>query len=194
MNEQDIMIQEKIKKREKTDIMIAYMMIGILLGCIVFMLYLKFIRKDNTVSDNGSDTTEYTVNYIKLDDIASSLNDNLNSKYNGITSSNSNTTMTIKYGDIEYIINVNNNELVYELDDDNKELSEDIYKEIIASVCTFYSNDRTGCVNASNEIDSNTSINGVRFADNKIYIDITNGIKPLTTENNNNNNNNNTIE
>ena len=41
MNEQDLMIQEKIKKREKTDIMLAYILIVILLGCILFIVYLN---------------------------------------------------------------------------------------------------------------------------------------------------------
>ena len=185
MNEQDLMIQEKIKKREKVDIMLAYFMLVVLLGSMIFMLYLKFIKTGNAIVENDNDNTEYTVNNIKIDDITNSLNDNLNAKYTGIVSSNSDNVITVNYGDIEYVINVNGNELVYELDNDNKELSEDIYKEIIAIICTFYNNDRTGCVNASKKVNSDTSINGVRFADNKVYIDIVTGINPSTIENNN---------
>ena len=177
MNEQDLIIQEKIKKREKTDIMLAYMLIIILLGCILFVVYLKFIKKDNSISDNG--TTEYTVNYIKLSDIVSNINNNLSGKYSGISATSVDNNITISYGDLLYDVKLINNELEFKVDNNNRELSEDIYKEIIAAVCTYYSNDRTGCVNASNSIDSNTS--GIRLVNDTVYINITSGVTPVET-------------
>lgn len=181
MNEQDLMIQEKIKKREKTDIMLAYILIVILLGCILFIVYLKFIKKEDN-SNVDDNTTEYTVNYIKLDDIASDINNNLNSKYSGINASVIDNSINVKYGDIIYDIKLINNELEFKIDNNNKELSEDIYKEIIASVCTFYSNDRTGCVNASNNV-KNDNIDGYRFVNDTIYINITSGVTPVEVVN-----------
>ena len=181
MNEQDLMIQEKIKKREKTDIMLAYILIVILLGCILFIVYLKFIKKEDN-SNVDDNTTEYTVNYIKLDDIASDINNNLNSKYSGINASVIDNSINVKYGDIIYDIKLINNELEFNIDNNNRELSEDIYKEIIASVCTFYSNDRTGCVNATNNV-KNDNIDGYRFVNDTIYINITNGVTPVEVVN-----------
>ncbi len=179
MNEQDLMIQEKIKKREKTDIMLAYILIVILLGCILFIVYLKFIRKDN--SSNENDISEYTVNYIKLEDIVNDINNNLSSKYSGINGTFGENNISVKYGDILFNIPVINNELEFNIDMDNKELSKDIYREIIASVCTYYSNDRTGCVNASKSVSNNT--NGIRFVNDTIYINITSGVTPIETVN-----------
>ena len=176
MNEQDLMIQEKIKKREKTDIMIAYAMIVILVICILIVVYLKFIRKDDSISNND-DTTEYTVNYVSMGTIANDINNNLKDSYNGINANASDKSININYGDLLYDIKLNNNEIEFKVDNDNRELSEAIYKEMIASICTYYSNDRTGCVNASNDITGNTD--GVRFAGDNIYISITNSISPL---------------
>ena len=173
MNEQDLMIQEKIKKREKTDIMIAYAMIVILVICILIVVYLKFIRKDDSISNND-DTTEYTVNYVSMGTIANDINNNLKDSYNGINANASDKSININYGDLLYDIKLNNNEIEFKVDNDNRELSEAIYKEMIASICTYYSNDRTGCVNASNDITGNTD--GVRFAGDNIYISITNSI------------------
>ena len=39
MNEEELMRMKKIEKREKVDIVLAYMLIVILLGAIVFILY-----------------------------------------------------------------------------------------------------------------------------------------------------------
>ena len=53
MNEQDRIMEEKILKREKFDTFLAYMLIVILLGCIGFIVYIKFIRnEDNTTTED----------------------------------------------------------------------------------------------------------------------------------------------
>ena len=70
MNEQDRIMEEKILKREKTDTFLAYMLIVILLGCIAFMVYAKFIRKEDNIN-NVDDTTS---NNLTLTDISNSLN------------------------------------------------------------------------------------------------------------------------
>ena len=178
MNEQDMIIQEKIKKREKTDIALAYMLIVILLGCILFMVYLKFIRKDSGISDNA---TEYTVNYMKLEDIASSINNNLSSKYSGINANASENSINVNYGDLLYTINVVNNELEFRINNDNKEFSKDIYEEIITSICTYYNNDRDGCKSATESITFGNNVDGVRFVgEDTLYINIASGVKIAT--------------
>jgi len=177
MNEQDQIIQEKIKKREKTDIMLAYILIVILLGCIVFIICLKLIKKDD---NNGTEEpTEYVANYIKLEDIASSINSNMNSKYNGINANTSNDSINIIYGGLLYNIKLVNNELEFNIDNDNKELSEEIYKEIVTSICSYYNNDRDRCKNAAESITFGNNENGIRFIDNTMYISITNSVTPI---------------
>lgn len=176
MNEQDIMIQEKIEKREKTDIIIAYILIAIITCCLLFVVYLKFIKKG---SEEETTPTEYTINNISLNDIASSLINNLSSKYNSINAIPNGNNITVTYGDISYNIPLQSNELIFTIDNDNALLSKDIYTEIIASVCTFYRSDREGCKNAARVINETTSVNGVRFVNNNVYIDIVNSVFPI---------------
>lgn len=178
MNEQDLIIQKKIEKREKTDIMLAYILIVVLTLGIIFILYLKFI-KNKDVKDEVP--TEYTVNSITLNDIANSLSSNLSSSYNTLTALANENSILVSYGDINYTIPLVNNELVFTIDNDNQELSKDIYTEVLASVCTFYRNDREGCKNAASSVSEDISITGVRFADNNVYITILNSISPIET-------------
>lgn len=178
MNEQDLIIQKKIEKREKTDIMLAYILIVVLTLGIIFILYLKFI-KNKDVKDEVP--TEYTVNSITLNDIANSLSSNLSSSYNTLTALANENSILVSYGDINYTIPLVNNELVFTIDNDNQELSKDIYTEVLASVCTFYRNDREGCKNAASSVSEDISITGVRFADNSVYITILNSISPIET-------------
>lgn len=179
MNEMDLEIQEKIKKREKTDIFLAYMLIIILLGAIFFVVYLKFI-KNNKASDNN--TTEYVANYIKLDDVASFVLNNLNNKYNGITTSVKENAININYGDITYNVKLLNNELEFKMNNDNSELSKDIYKEVVTSICSYYHNDIDGCKNSADNIKFGENTNGIRFVDQIMYISITNSIAPSEIE------------
>lgn len=178
MNEQDLIIQKKIEKREKTDIMLAYILIVVLTLGIIFILYLKFIKNKDV---NDEVPTEYTVNSITLNDIANSLSSNLSSSYNTLTALANENSILVSYGDINYTIPLVNNELVFTIDNDNQELSKDIYTEVLASVCTFYRNDREGCKNAASSVSEDISITGVRFADNNVYITILNSISPIET-------------
>ena len=172
------LIDEKVDKREKKDIMLSYILIVILVCCISFVLSIKFLFGD-TVSDDTDD--DYSENHISLSQLATSVNDKLNTKYAGISVLSSGSGINIEYGDITYTASlINNNELEYTIDSDNKDLSEDVYKELVASVCTYYYEDRDGCILAAKKLDSNTS--GIRFVgDDKVYIDIVNSVKPISS-------------
>ena len=175
MENQDLIIQEKIKKREKVDIIIAYILIAILICCILFVVYLKFIKEDNSSNDNQN---EYVVEHISLGVLANNINNNLNSKYTGINATASENSIAISYGDFLYNIKLINNELEFNMNNDNKELSEDIYKEITTSICNYYSNNVDGCKNSSNAIVFGENITGIRFVNNIMYISVINGITP----------------
>ena len=106
MNEQEMILRQKIEKREKFDTILAYVLLVILLGCIVIVLYLKFVKKEDTLPE------EYIPKYIGLSDISSSLNSSdLANRY-----INDNATFNS---------NVNGNTLVvsYVKDDVNVELN-----------------------------------------------------------------------
>ncbi len=178
MNEEDLMIQKKIEKREKTDIMIAYVMIVVLVICILLVVYLKFIRKND--NNNNGNTTEYTVNYISLGTITSDINNNLSSKYSGINANTGENSINVNYGNILFDVKLINNELEFNMDNDNKELSEDIYKEIVTSICSYYSNDRDGCKKGADAITFGNNDTGIRFVNNTMYISTTNGISPIS--------------
>lgn len=175
MDNNDLMIQEKIKKREKTDIMLAYILIVILVGCILFVLYLKFIKNDD---DEDVIPEEHIVERITLSSIASSINSSLNSKYDGISAADNEDSIDIKYGELSYNIKLINNELEFNIDNDNKELSEDIYKEIVISICNYYNDNADGCKRVSNNIKYGEDITGIRFVNDIIYINVTNSVTP----------------
>lgn len=172
MDNNDLIIQEQIKKREKTDIMLAYILIAILVGCILFVLYLKFIKN----SDDDNTPEEYIVERITLSSIASSINSNLSSKYDGINAADNEDSIDIKYGELSYNIKLINNELEFNIDNDNKELSEDIYKEIINSICNYYNDNVDGCKKATDNINYGVDTNGIRFVNDTMYISVTNSV------------------
>ena len=70
-NEQEMMLREKIEKREKFDTILAYVLLVILLGCIGGVLALKFLGSDE---EELPPINENTANYISLDQIVTSLN------------------------------------------------------------------------------------------------------------------------
>ena len=183
MNEQDRIMEEKILKREKTDTFLAYMLIVILLGCIGFMLYAKFIRKeDNTTAD---DTTS---NNLTLTDISNSLNTsnysaNLVNDGGTFNSSVSNSALVITYVKDDTTLNLNiplvNNELEVTIDDANSEVIASIYEEIGTIICTHYTGNETSCRNILTNINENSSVDGIRYTNNgnnnTVYLDITKG-------------------
>jgi len=181
MNEQEMIINEKIKKREKIDTILAYMLIIILLGAILLVLYLKFIRKnDEVVTPN-----EYTPSYISLIELSNSFNTSkLVTDYTNnniaLSSSVAGNILNINYVKGENNITLNipliGNELQVEYKTENKNIAEDIYKEIATIVCVYNGNIESSCRNTINNIGINNQINGIRIIENEntttTYIDI----------------------
>lgn len=181
MNEQDIILKEKIEKREKFDTILAYILLVFLLGCIIFVLYLKFIRKEQNNQE------EYVPNYISLNSISNSLNSStLANRYmnDGATlnSTISNDVLVVNYTKDSVNININipvvSNELVVNIDKENTDIITDVYKEIANIICVYYGNDEAICRNTLDNLnDSVTGIRTVTSGDtNIVYITITESI------------------
>lgn len=180
MNEQELILTNKIEKREKFDTILAYILIVILVACIGIVLYLKFIRKEETTTPE-----EYVPNYISLNDISTSLNNStLANRYlndNAIfNSSVSDSSLMVTYVKDDTNINLNipmvGNELEVTIPLNNTEIVTDIYKEITSIICVHYGNSENKCRSSIDNINSDNSIDGVRFVNDKIYINITKSI------------------
>ena len=63
MNEEEMMRTKKIEKREKTDTILAYILIVILIACLGIILFLKFVKKEDTKPE------EHNPTYISVDEI-----------------------------------------------------------------------------------------------------------------------------
>lgn len=187
MNEQEIMMNEKIKKRERVDTILAYILLVILLGAILFVLYLKFIRRDDNLDTNPE---EYTNNYITLDTISNRLNtstlanrySNDNATFNSMVSNDSLIiTYTKEDTNIELVVNTLNAELEFSITEDNKIISEDIYKEVASIICEYYGNTMDSCKNTISKIGENNIIDGIRYVNNDnnilVYINTTRSIE-----------------
>ena len=125
MNEEELMRMKKIEKREKVDIALAYMLIVILLGAIVVILYLKFIKKEEPRQDDQLPT------YISLNEITAGLNSStLANRYTNdgatFTSTVSNDAIVVTYTKGEQNININiplvNNELQVNIAKENEKI------------------------------------------------------------------------
>lgn len=178
MNEQDVMLNEKIIKREKFDTILAYVLLVILVGCLLLVLYLKFVR----VEDKGE---EYVPNYISLNDISTSLNSSiLANRYmnDGATFSSSVNDDVLNVSYVKDTANVNLNlsvvggELVVEVPSENSDIVTDIYKEIASIVCVYYGNTEDSCRNTLNNMGESGN-DGIRIinGDNTstVYINVT---------------------
>lgn len=181
MNEEEMMRMKKIEKREKTDTMLAYILIVILIACLGVILYLKFIRKEEPRQDEQLPT------YISLNEITAGLNSStLANRYTNdgatFTSTVSNDAIVVTYTKGEQNININiplvNNELQVNIAKENEKIITDTYKELANIVCTYYGNSEDNCRTTIDKIKSDTQ--GIRFVtdgDNKyVYIDITKGV------------------
>lgn len=190
MNEQEMMMNEKIKKREKVDTILAYILLVFLLGAIIFILYLKFIRKEDNTTP-----IEKPNNYITLNDISNSLNNStLANRYlnDNVTFSSkvNGTSLEIDYKkeDKEEVLNVNTvgTELEFTMNDDNRLIIEDIYKEVANIICVYYNNSEDSCRNTLNKVDEKNPVNGIRYvtSDNNIlvYVNTTQSIDVEKTE------------
>lgn len=177
MNEQDLILKQKIEKREKIDTILAYILIVILVGLIILVLFLKFTKKEET----NVEPEEYIPTYINLNDISTSLNSsvlanrylNEQIRFNSSVSGNS---LQIIYNKENTNINLNipqvGNELEIKLSEENSEITEDIYKEITNIICIYYDNTVSNCRNITDNINENSQIDGIRFVnkDNNKYI------------------------
>ena len=188
MNEQEIMIQKKIEKREKTDTVIAYLLIIILLACALVVSYIYFFKEKKEDKPE-----EIKPNYITTSEITDLLNNSkLANTYktdNAVfTATNTINGIDINYKkedkEIKFSIPLVNNELEINITEDNKIISEDIYKEIEVELCKYYDNTESSCRQAVNKLTPDTPIDGIRYSktDNNItvYIDIT---KKIAVEN-----------
>lgn len=187
MNEQEMMMNEKIKKREKVDTILAYVLLVFLLGAILFVLYLKFIKRDNNLDTNPE---EYTNNYITLDTISNRLNTstlanrykNDNVTFNSLVNNNSlNITYIKDDTNIELVVNTLGTELEFNITEDNKIISEDIYREVVNIICVYYNNTEDSCRSTISKINENNTIDGIRYvpSDNNmlVYINTTKSIE-----------------
>lgn len=184
MNEEENILNEKIRKREKFDTILAYILLVIILLAIGLIVYLKFIRKVETVPEEREN------NYITLNDISNNLNNSLlANKYrnDGVEFSsnvqNNNLMLNYTKQDNGIVLGIKpvGNELEIAITEDNKEVVEEIYKEIACIICTYYGNSEDSCRNALSSVDENSSISGIRFVNtdnNKyVYIETTKSIE-----------------
>lgn len=181
MNEQDLILKQKIEKREKIDTILAYILIVILTGSIILVLFLKFTKKEETVVE----PEEYMPTYISLNEISTSLNSSvlanryLNDKAS-FTSTVSANSLAVTYSKDSMNINLNipqvGNELEITMDEENNEITTEIYKEIANIICVYYGNTTSNCRNTIDNLKENSQIEGIRFINKEdnsyIYISI----------------------
>lgn len=188
MNEQEMMINEKIRKREKVDTILAYILLVFLTGAILFILYLKFIKREDTTTP-----VEKPNNNITLNDISNSLNNStLANRYlnDNVTFSSkvNGTSLVIDYKKDDKIVNLNVNtmgtELEFTMNEDNRLVTEDIYKEVANIICVYYKNTEDACRSTLSKVDENNPINGIRYvtSDNNILVYV-NTAKSIDIEN-----------
>lgn len=188
MNEQGMIMNEKIRKREKLDTILAYILLVFLIGAILFILYLKFIKREDTTTP-----VEKPNNNITLNDISNSLNNStLANRYlnDNVTFSSkvNGTSLVIDYKKDDKIVNLNVNtmgtELEFTMNEDNRLVTEDIYKEVANIICVYYKNTEDACRSTLSKVDENNPINGIRYvtSDNNILVYV-NTAKSIDIEN-----------
>lgn len=188
MNEQEMIMNEKIRKREKLDTILAYILLVFLIGAILFILYLKFIKREDTTTP-----VEKPNNNITLNDISNSLNNStLANRYlnDNVTFSSkvNGTSLVIGYKKDDKIVNLNVNtmgtELEFTMNEDNRLVTEDIYKEVANIICVYYKNTEDACRSTLSKVDENNPINGIRYvtSDNNILVYV-NTAKSIDIEN-----------
>lgn len=167
--DQEMMMRQKVEKREKVDTIIAYCLIVILIGCIAILSVLKLTKKEDEVKPD-----DHTPSYATLNDVVTNLN-NSNLDVTASTS-NSAVVVTTKDGSLNLNIPLVNNELEVTYNKDNEEVVTNIYKEITTNLCVFYGNTNDICTSVVNNITKDSTINGIRFTtegDNtKVYINL----------------------
>lgn len=167
--DQEMMMRQKVEKREKVDTIIAYCLIVILIGCIAILSILKLTKKEDEVKPD-----DHTPSYATLNDVVTNLN-NSNLDVTASTSNNA-VVVTTKDGSLNLNIPLVNNELEVTYNKDNEEVVTNIYKEITTNLCVFYGNTNDICTSVVNNITKDSTINGIRFitdGDNtKVYVNL----------------------
>ena len=167
--DQEMMMRQKVEKREKVDTIIAYCLIVILIGCIAILSILKLTKKEDEVKPD-----DHTPSYATLNDVVTNLN-NSNLDVTASTSNNA-VVVTTKDGSLNLNIPLVNNELEVTYNKDNEEVVTNIYKEITTNLCVFYGNTNDICTSVVNNITKDSTVNGIRFiteGDNtKVYINL----------------------
>ena len=167
--DQEMMMRQKVEKREKVDTIIAYCLIVILIGCIAILSILKLTKKEDEVKPD-----DHTPSYATLNDVVTNLN-NSNLDVTASTSNNA-VVVTTKDGSLNLNIPLVNNELEVTYNKDNEEVVTNIYKEITTNLCVFYGNTNDICTSVVNNITKDSTVNGIRFVtegDNtKVYINL----------------------
>ena len=167
--DQEMMMRQKVEKREKVDTIIAYCLIVILIGCIAILSILKLTKKEDEVKPD-----DHTPSYATLNDVVTNLN-NSNLDITASTSNNA-VVVTTKDGSLNLNIPLVNNELEVTYNKDNEEVVTNIYKEITTNLCVFYGNTNDICSSVVNNITKDSTVNGIRFiteGDNtKVYINL----------------------
>ena len=167
--DQEMMMRQKVEKREKVDTIIAYCLIVVLLACIAILSILKLTKKDDVVKPD-----DHTPSYATLNDVVTNLN-NSNLDVTASTSNNA-VVVTTKDGSLNLNIPLVNNELEVTYNKDNEEVVTNIYKEITTNLCVFYGNANDICTSVVNNITKDSTISGIRFiteGDNtKVYINL----------------------
>lgn len=167
--DQEMMMRQKVEKREKVDTIIAYCLIVILIVCIAILSILKLTKKEDEVKPD-----DHTPSYATLNDVVTNLN-NSNLDITASTSNNA-VVVTTKDGSLNLNIPLVNNELEVTYNKDNEEVVTNIYKEITTNLCVFYGNTNDICTSVVNNITKDSTVNGIRFiteGDNtKVYINL----------------------
>jgi len=170
------------------DTILAYILLVFLIGAILFILYLKFIKREDTTTP-----VEKPNNNITLNDISNSLNNStLANRYlnDNVTFSSkvNGTSLVIDYKKDDKIVNLNVNtmgtELEFTMNEDNRLVTEDIYKEVANIICVYYKNTEDACRSTLSKVDENNPINGIRYvtSDNNILVYV-NTAKSIDIEN-----------
>ena len=96
--------------------------------------------------------------------------------------------MVIDYKKDDKIVNLNVNtmgtELEFTMNEDNRLVTEDIYKEVANIICVYYKNTEDACRSTLSKVDENNPINGIRYvtSDNNILVYV-NTAKSIDIEN-----------
>ena len=94
----------------------------------------------------------------------------------------------IVYKKDDKIVNLNVNtmgtELEFTMNEDNRLVTEDIYKEVANIICVYYKNTEDACRSTLSKVDENNPINGIRYvtSDNNILVYV-NTAKSIDIEN-----------